>query len=57
MIEAVVSKSNNKDENQTNINLPKNLRQIGEISREKKIYIEDYTQSYIRQTVRNRMIP
>ena len=57
MIEAVVSKSNNKDENKTNINLPKNLRQIGEISREKKIYIEDYTQSYIRQTVRNRMIP
>lgn len=57
MIEAVVSRNNKENDNQTNINLPKNLRQIGDISRDKKIYIEDYTQSYIRQTVRNRTIP
>lgn len=57
MIEAVVSELDKVKKEQDNINLPKNIRQIGDICKDKKIYIEDYTQSYIRQTVRNRVIP
>lgn len=57
MIEAVITESDKIGEKQESINLPKNIRQIGDISKDKKIYIEDYTQSYIKQTVRNRVIP
>lgn len=38
-------------EEQEGIALPKNVRQVGEIQRDRRIYIEDYVVTYIRQKI------
>lgn len=48
MIEIVCSNGDNKNINgQQNIKRPKNIKQIGEMGSNKKIYIEDYVFTYI----------
>ena len=39
---------NEKNEKNTAIRRPKNIKQIGDVSSDRKIYIEDYAFTYIR---------
>ena len=49
MIEVVYQ--GDAQEEQEGIALPKNVRQVGEIQRDRRIYIEDYVVTYIRQKI------
>ena len=49
MIEVVYQ--GDAQEEQEGISLPKNVRQVGEIQRDRRIYIEDYVVTYIRQKI------
>lgn len=49
MIEIVYSEDESKMEKEISIDLPKNIRQIGDEESNKKIYIEDTVYSFIRQ--------
>lgn len=57
MMETIRNTQNNSGKTRTmydNIKLPKNLRQIGQAGNEKKIFIEDYVMTYIKQmTMKN----
>ena len=49
MIE-VIYKEDTQEEQET-IVLPKNVRQVGEVQRDRKIYIEDYVITYMKQKI------
>ena len=48
MIEQVKSERKNGEKQDVLFNMPKNVRQIGQASNERKIYVEDYVMSYVR---------
>ena len=48
MIEQVKSERKNNEKQDVLFNMPKNVRQIGQATNERKIYIEDYVMSYVR---------
>ena len=47
MIETIYNKEENSNERDTVFHLPKNIKQVGEIEGNKKIYIEDYVITYV----------
>ena len=49
MIEVVYKGEENRE--QEKIALPKNVRQVGEVHKDRRIYIEDYVVTYIRQKI------
>lgn len=53
MIETVFSNDNGEDNRtnrmQSSFKMPKNIRQVGKSSANKKIYVEDYVMTYIKQ--------
>lgn len=49
MIEVVYNKKDEEIITHTNVKLPKNIRQIGNGSAKRRIYIEDYVMSYITE--------
>lgn len=49
MIESVYSSEVRRNSESALIKVPKNVRQVGQASESKKIYIEDYVMSYIKQ--------
>ena len=51
MIEKVYS--GKEPESHENIKIPKNIRQIGKIHSNKKIYIEDYVMKQLKKIVQN----
>jgi LysM repeat protein len=59
MIEIIYNDEKQEEKkNQPHFHLPKNIRQIGEIDKGKRIYIEDYAVTYINQyTSSNMAIP
>lgn len=48
MIEKITSTNKTEEKTDTLFRMPKNIRQVGQIN-DKKIYIEDYVMTYIRQ--------
>ena len=49
MIEIIYQEEQKKEENQPNVQIPKNIRQIGEIRGQKKIYVEDYAYTFLQK--------
>lgn len=54
MIESVYSSNDNVEANRTgkvhtNFKMPKNIRQVGKSSTHKKIYVEDYVMTFVKQ--------
>ena len=57
MIE-VIYQGHDGEETSGEIRLPKNVRQIGDATEDKrKIYVEDFVMSFVKQTVKERGLP
>ena len=51
MIEVVYKGENDASETGQEIKVPKNVRQIGETNAERKIYVEDYVMTYLKDSI------
>lgn len=49
MIEIIYQEEQKNEENQPTVQIPKNIRQIGEIRGTKKIYVEDYAYTFLQK--------
>lgn len=49
MIEIIYQEEQKNEENQPTVQIPKNIRQIGEIRGQKKIYVEDYAYTFLQK--------
>ena len=56
MIEIVYKEEAKETGNRRKLDLPKNVRQIGEPEDKRKIYIEDYVVTYLRKFAREEML-
>lgn len=56
MIEIVYKENTKEDGTERKLDLPKNIRQIGEPEENRKIYIEDYVITYLKRYAREQML-
>lgn len=53
MIEVVYKGEDNAEQSNSEVKVPKNVRQIGEIGTGRKIYVEDYVMTYLKENSDN----
>lgn len=53
MIEVVYKGESSNEDKNTEVKVPKNVRQIGDVNTNRKIYVEDYVMTYLKNNIDN----